>query len=299
MNPEQTEAEIIEPEKRKRSDDYYLQPEPPRRRRWPWFVLGGCVMLCCLCFILPLAVLSIGGVVFSAVIEGSEVTERGSEQLDVSARALTFVIDNEVGDITLETGESGVIAVDYLKRAYGISRSQARSRLDDVTVRLEDAGEGTVRLIIDRPSGGFSLARVDSVDLTITVPANTVFDLDVDGGVGALRIGGEVQVSHVDAQVNVGEIGFSGVFAADLTDSRFKTNVGEIRLVLPRDLFARVEAETNVGDVTVDRALSITDAEDTDEVTGYIWRGTVGVGSGTPPVLEVAVNVGDIRLNAE
>ncbi len=127
-------------------------------------------MLCCLCFILPLAVLSIGGVVFSAVIEGSEVTERGSEQLDVTADALTFVIDNEVGDITLETGDAGVIAVDYLKRAYGISRSQARSRLDDVTVRLEDAGEGAVRLTVDRPSGGFSLARVDSVDLNITRP---------------------------------------------------------------------------------------------------------------------------------
>ncbi|HMM29873.1 MAG: hypothetical protein AAGU78_14300 [Chloroflexota bacterium] len=299
MDAEPIEAEIIEPEKRKRRDDYYLQPEPPRRRRWPWFLLGGCVMLCCLCFILPLAVLSIGGVVFSAVIEGSEVTERGSEQLDVTADALTFVIDNEVGDITLETGDAGVIAVDYLKRAYGISRSQARSRLDDVTVRLEDAGEGAVRLTVDRPSGGFSLARVDSVDLNITVPANTVFDLDVNGGVGAVRIGGEVQASHVDAQVNVGEIGFSGVFTADLADSRFKTNVGEVRLVLPRDLYARVEAETNVGDITVDRALSTSDVENTDEVTGYIWRGTVGAGSGAPPLLELAANVGDIRIDAE
>jgi len=40
MDAEPIEAEIIEPEKRKRRDDYYLQPEPPRRRRWPWFLLG-------------------------------------------------------------------------------------------------------------------------------------------------------------------------------------------------------------------------------------------------------------------
>jgi len=244
-------------------------------------------------------VLSIGGVVFSAVIEGSEVTERGSEQLDVTADALTFVIDNEVGDITLETGDAGVIAVDYLKRAYGNQPqpgAQPPGRRDGPPGRR---GRGGGPPDGGPPSGGFSLARVDSVDLNITVPANTVFDLDVNGGVGAVRIGGEVQASHVDAQVNVGEIGFSGVFTADLADSRFKTNVGEVRLVLPRDLYARVEAETNVGDITVDRALSTSDVENTDEVTGYIWRGTVGAGSGAPPLLELAANVGDIRIDAE
>lgn len=299
MDNDRAESDLVEPEKRKRQDDYYLQPEPPRRRRWPWFVLGGCVVLCCLCFVLPLTVLSIGGVVFSAVIEGSEVTERGSTQLDVSGKTLVFTIDNEVGDVTIETGEASEIAVDYLKRAYGISRSQARSRLDDVTVTLAESAEGAVNLTVDRPSGRFSLARVDSVDLTITVPAGVVFDLDVQGGVGTLRVGSDVQVSHIDAEVNVGDIGFRGAFAADLADSRFRTNVGQITLDVSPDLFAQIDAQTDVGKVTVDQALAVNDVEETRDVPGRKWRGTLGVGTGTPPMIQASINVGDILITVQ
>lgn len=312
MEPERYEAEVIGPETKKKNEEYYLEPEPPRRRRWPWFVLGGCVMLCCLCFVLPLALVSIGGVAFSAVMESSEVTERGSVQIDlnevtesgstqfdVDADALDFTIENEVGDVTIETGADDVIAADFVKRAYGISRNQARNRLDDVTVELQEVGEGAVRLSVNRPSSTFSLARVESVDLIITVPAGTVFDLDVNGGVGAVRIGRDVQVSHVDAQVNVGELVFNGVFAGELSDSRLRTNVGEIRVVVPDDLYARVEAETNVGNFSVDSALASSDVEESDEVTGHQWHGTLGEGSGTPPRFEMSVNVGDIRIEAE
>src|SRR5690606_5187846 len=113
MDPERIEAEVVEPERKRKNEEYYLEPEPPRRRRrWPWFVLGGCVVLCCLCFVVPLAFLSVGGAVFSAVVEGSEVTERGTEQIEVTGDALAFTVQNDVGDVTIETGEEGVIAID-------------------------------------------------------------------------------------------------------------------------------------------------------------------------------------------
>lgn len=300
MDSERYEAEMLEPEPKpkRKNEEYYLEPEPPRRRRWPWFLLGGCVMLCCLCFVLPLSVLSIGGAVFSAVIEGSEVTERGTEQIDVSGDTLAFVVDNEVGDVSIETGESGVITVDFVKRAYGISRGEARSRLDEVTVQLEESGEGEVRLSVDRPGARFSLARVDSVDLTVTVPADMVYDLSVNGDVGALRVASDVQVSHVDAEIDVGDIDFGGTFTEDVTDSRLRTDVGEISVSVPEDVFLRVEANTDVGAIAVDQSVSASDVDRQDDVTNERWRGTFGEGSGTPPLLEITISVGDIRIDA-
>jgi hypothetical protein len=299
MDPEQYEAEPVEPERKRKNEEYYLEPEPPRRRRWPWFVLGGCVVLCCLCFVVPLALLSVGGAVLSAVVEGSEVTERGTEQIDVTGDALTFTIQNDVGDVTIETGNEGEIVVDYVKRAYGISRGEARERLNDVNVRLEETAEGEVSLTVARPSSRFSLVRIDSVDLVISVPPDMVYDLAVNVDVGALRIGNNVQVSHVDAQVDVGSIALHGTLTGDLTDSRLRVDVGEIILDLSQDAYLRVEGFTDVGDITVDSALDVLDVDHQQDVTNERWTGTIGSGEGTAPLMEITTDVGDIRINAQ
>lgn len=300
MDPERIEAEVVEPERKRKNEEYYLEPEPPRRRRrWPWFVLGGCVVLCCLCFVVPLAFLSVGGAVFSAVVEGSEVTERGTEQIEVTGDALAFTVQNDVGDVTIETGEEGVIAIDYVKRAYGISRGEARDRLNDVVVRLEETAEGEVSLTVERPSSRFSLVRIDSVDLVITVPPDTVYDMVANVDVGSLRIGNGVQVSHVDAQVDVGSIALRNTLSDDLTDSRLRVDVGEVTVDLPEGAYLRVEGSTDVGDISVDPALDASGADHQQEVTNERWTGTFGSGEGTAPLLEITIDVGDIRINAQ
>jgi len=299
MDPEQYEAEPVEAARKRKNEEYYLEPEPPRRRRWPWFVLGGCVVLCCLCFVVPLAFLSVGGAVLSAVVEGSEVTERGTEQIDVTGDALVFTIQNDVGDVTIETGNEGEIVVDYVKRAYGIGRGEARERLSDVTVRLEETAEGEVSLTVDRPGSRFSLVRIDSVDLVVSVPPDMVYDLVASVDVGALRIGNDVQVSHVDGQVDVGSIALHGTFSEDLTDSRLRVDVGEVVLDLSEDAYVLVEGFTDVGDIKVDPSLDVSGVDHQQEVTNERWTGTFGSGEGTAPLLEVTIDVGEIRINAQ
>jgi hypothetical protein len=300
MEPERYEAEIFEPEKKKKNEEYYLEPEPPRRRRrWPWFVLGGCAMLCCLCLVVPLVFLSVGGVAFSAMIAGSEVTERGTEQIDVTGDALAFTVQNDVGDVTIETGAEGAIVVDYVKRAYSISRGEARDRLNDVVIRLEETAEGEVSLTVESPSSRFSLVHIDSVDLVISVPPDTVYDLVASVDVGSLRIGNDVQVSHVDAQVDVGSIALHSTLSEDLTDSRLRVDVGEVSLDLPEDAYLRVEGFTDVGDISVDPALDVSGVDHRQEVTNERWTGTFGSGEGTAPLLEITIDVGEIRINAQ
>ncbi len=301
MEPDRPDSEWVEPEKKKKNEEYYLEPEPPRRRRWPWFVLGGCLLVCCACVVLPLVLFGAGSVVVSTVVESSEVTELGTTQLalDPAATDVTFRIENEVGDITIATGAAGEIVVEYRKVARGIGQGQARSYLDDITVRLEERSDGTIALITERPGGAWSLGRASEVDLTISVPEDVVFDLVVNGGVGSLRVERGVRVGHIDAQVNVGDIVFNGALDEGLVDSRMKVDVGALRLYVPGDLYAQIDAETGVGDVTVDSALNTTVREERRDVTSQAWRGTVGSGSGTAPAIELRAGVGDIGIYLE
>jgi len=301
MEPERPDAEWVEPEKKKKNDEYYLEPEPPRRRRWPWFVLGGCLLVCCACLILPLVLFGAGSVVVSTIVESSEVTELSTTQLalEPDATDVTFRIENEVGDITITTGAAGEIAVEYRKVARGISQGQARSYLDDINVRLEERSDGTIALTTERPGGTLSFGRASEVDLTISVPDDVVFDLVVNGGVGALRVERGVRVGQIDAQLNVGDIVFNGALDESLSDSRMKVDVGALRLYVPGDLYAQIDAETGVGNVTMDATLDTTVREERRDATRQAWRGTVGSGSGTAPVIELRTSVGDIGIYAE
>lgn len=205
---------------------------------------------------------------FSAVIEGSEVTEAGTAQLDVSGDTLEFTIDNEVGEVTIEPGADGEITVDFVKCAYGISREQARNRLDDVTVDLRETSERAVNLTVDCPGDGFSLARVDSVDLTLTVPRtmdlivrNGVGDIDardlrapdrlhVSGGVG------NITLTNIDAgpdtviKSDVGDVRFEGALA-DVGSAKITTDVGKVIVRLPENAGAELDACASVGSIAM------------------------------------------------
>ena len=70
-----------------------------------------------------------------------------------------------------------------------------------------------------------------------------------------------------------------------------------MELTLPADMWADVQAQTDIGTVTVS-GFDTMNGSGSDDVTGDEWTGNLGSGRGNAPSLSAQVNIGDVMLKA-
>lgn len=177
-----------------------------------------------------------------------------------------IVVRNRAGNITIERGGAGQVAVRVTKRAYGRLFSQATEYdLARLVVNVTQQGS-QIRIETDqREMSGF--LKNCQVDIAITAPAETNLELRMNAGnVDVRDITGFIECTvnagnfdafgvtlsgHSHFTVNAGNLTLEGAVAPGAALDA-EVNAGNLRLRLPHDTPAYLEARADVGSIDVD-----------------------------------------------
>lgn len=263
-------------------------------------LLGGA----CLCAFVITGIVGTG----FATVGQTGVTETMATELPVETPA-TLTVNNQVGDITVQSGDTDVIQVQATKEASAFLGTWADDLLQDIEVRTESAGS-SARIVVDAPTE-LRLGST-SVALTVTVPeqtsldiVNNVGDVRISGTEGDLRLRsnvGEITLRDVtihedyDVGADVGDIRFSGRLPEQQGQVLLQTNVGEVIVAVPEDSSFALDAETDVGDITT--SFEVQDRQPTDgNPPGEVLMGFVNTeANGVQLILRT--DTGDIEIQA-
>jgi DUF4097 and DUF4098 domain-containing protein YvlB len=260
------------------------------KNRNVWIILAVIVVVVCCCA----ALVAAAGIVITTAGVGWFTTQPSgwfagqppdwpgatslqSERIEESfaaGDAPSLKIDSFAGNVTVQTGQSGVIGVAATKRA----RSQGD--LDRIEVQVSELDGGLV-IKTENPSRLMDVA----VDLEITAPAGARLDahtgagnVDIDGitgeidahsGAGNLDVRGSAGTARLDT--GAGNVGYQGTPQGDC---RFETGAGNITLALPADPNVQVDLTTGMGNIDVDFPVDGTATR--QEVRGIIGSGAQG-----------------------
>jgi len=242
------------------------------KNRNVWIILAVIVVVLCCCV---LAVAATGAWFTTQSLDWTGATRlQRSEEAFAVGETPSLAIDNFAGNVTVRSGESGLIQVVATKNA------RRESDLARIEVQMSEQ-DGGLLIKTKKPSSLNSA----SVDLEITAPAGTA--LDANNGAGNVEIG---DISgKIDAHTGAGDIDVRGAAATTRLDTgagslryqgmpqgecRFETGAGDITIALPTDLNVRVDLETGTGDIDVD---FVVDGEvSRREVQGVIGSGAEG-----------------------
>jgi DUF4097 and DUF4098 domain-containing protein YvlB len=240
------------------------------RNRTIWIVVAIIVVVLCCC-VLAVAVATVGLGWFTVAPFGagglSGVTTERSEQTFQVGSAPQLTVDNFAGSITVRTGAAGQIQVIAVKRAPG------GAGLNSIQVEMSQQ-DGGVLIRTSKPT----ILSNQSVQLEISAPADAQLDLHsgagsidvrgftndikVDSGAGSLTI--QDVTGTLDAHTGAGSIdvqGATGLVSLDTGTGSidyngspqgscsFQTGTGSIQLILPADLSAAVDLNTNIGNI--------------------------------------------------
>ena len=265
----------------------------PNRNRNIWIIVIAVVVALLLCCLL------IGGIVVLAGrlgiialrdvgITPAMVSEQTEQVFDVEPGA-TLEVDNFAGNIRVSTGATGQMQVIVTRRAAGTAE------LDRVQVSINDAANG-LQIRTTQPPG---VTRSWSVEFDITVPPDTVRDLDtgagniivddVEGEIAGRTGAGNVTVRGATAAVTLrtgaGNIDYQGDPSGINT---FDSGAGNITLRLPAGADVELDLDTSVGNIELGGF----------EVDGDVSRTRVTgvIGTGEDAVIEAGASVGNVVL---
>lgn len=234
---------------------------------------------------------------------GGQLVLGDAESLETSERSVTpagrtLVIEGFNGTVDIGVSDGPTALLRFTRRARGSDQATAADVLAGVTV-TETVEDGRVRFVLSSQAPALA-----AVDVRGTIPRGTYLDLVLASGTiavrgvdGPLRIrldNGTVQVTGAAAPVDVQAQNAT----LDVSVSRLTSGVtvaagnGTIALGLPLSASATVDAQTQLGTVTV-RDLALRDRRlDTSEMRARL---TGMLGAGTHRVALSTLN-GDVVL---
>lgn len=281
--------------------DEYTVPKQ-RGRRWPFIIVAGCVLLCCMCWLTCCGLLAAAGGSVAWLLD-NEVSAKSTltSPIEADDTVITLTVDNPTGRVRVREGRADEVKVEYIKKAFGFTTDQAQSGLDDMSVVLTN-GDGADQFVVTMEKDDSFLHSLDHVDMTVYVPRNV--HLVITTNTGAIEVE-DVRVHSMDLKANTGAITFEGSFGPD--DSalfNLKTNTGIVTVRLPVDAYVRLDAQTNVGGVEVSpdfQAMRV-EREDIDG-PDQAWLGVLGEAAsedeGAGPKLILRSNTGGVVVQVK
>jgi hypothetical protein len=273
----------------------------PRSRSslWPLYVAIGCVGMCCLCCVLPWCILGATGVGVAAVLSNSEATETDTQRFTVDPDyPVQLTVDNTVGAIRVQRGNTAdEVTVTYTKKAYGLTKSRADKELDKVTVDIQQPDDDTIMVTVNSDRSKDSLWNLaNKVEITVTVPEDV--SLALTNNMGDITIN-DVHARALDIQSNTGSIIYEGSLGSDPAATfNIETNTGEITVILPADVNVSLDADSDVGNITVSDAFDhMADVNEVRTGVGETWTGTLGESAESVPTLRLHTNTGSINVH--
>lgn len=223
-----------------------------------------------------------------------------SENLTATLTDIALIdVSTNVGRIELIPGDVAEIQIAAEIKVKAGSEEKAQELGEGVRIEAEPSGRTLVVKAV-KPSG-FGRNQLE-VDFTITAPASLAIKAAVN--VGDIRITdftGRVEAcsdvgkilctglrGDADLHTNVGDV--RAEYASDAPAAisiNASANVGDVELAGPKDISAKIAAETNVGDISSDRPLTIRGSLQKS------IRASLGNGDGR---INLKTNVGSIRI---
>ncbi len=223
-----------------------------------------------------------------------------SEALTAPLTDITSLdVSTNVGKIELRAGDVAEVQIAAEIRVKARSEEKAQELAEEVRIEVEPSGRTLVIKAV-KPSG-FGRNQLE-VNFTITAPAAMAIAAatnvgDIHVADFARRIEARCDVGKiactglrgdVDLHTNVGDV--RAEYASDAPAAisvNASANVGDVELTGPKDISAKIAAETNVGDISSDRPLTI---------RGSLQKSihaSLGAGEGR---INLETNVGSIRI---
>ena len=190
---------------------------------------------------------------------------------DVNAAGVTGNLDFDVSAAPVQTsGTRGNLRVDT-----GSGHVQVADAQGDVIV---DTGSGAVQLQGIRGED----VRVDTGSGAVTGSGITSRSVMVDTGSGRIELSA---VSARDLTLDTGSGGIDLELTGDVDRLRIDTGSGSVRLVVPQDLGAAINADTGSGGISFDIPITVTQRE-RDTLVGRIGdgRGSIEIDTGSGSV---------------
>jgi DUF4097 and DUF4098 domain-containing protein YvlB len=210
--------------------------------------------------IVVLAVAALGGCVDGAF--GPTARESIDQSRPMSPTG-ELSLENTNGSVHVATWDEPRVRIEAVKKA------ATRQGLDELEVAIEGEGD-RVAIRTRQPHRGFSWHRAAGVEYTLTVPRgarvsvrNVNGQIEIDGVAGRVRattVNGTVEASHLGSEVEAATTNGSVEVTMDRVDAsgrnQLRTTNGAVRLVLPRNVGALIEAHTVNGAVSCDFELA-------------------------------------------
>lgn len=177
-----------------------------------------------------------------------------------------IVVRNRAGGIRFQAGAAGQVHVIVMKRARGgvLGGDASEADLAQIEVRVSQNGD-TVRIETEMDRG-IGLGKQYIVDVEVTTPVSADLDLHLNAGNAEVRgisgtIAGVVNAGDFDVAdgmlagrssltVNAGNLTLEAAIAQGAALDAV-VNAGTMRLLLPRDTPAYLDARTDVGSIDV------------------------------------------------
>lgn len=212
----------------------------------------------------------------------------------------TLVFDGFEGRIELSGVPDSTAALTFFRQARGRTEQRAQDLLEDVTIS-ESGGDQTYRyqMRTDAPerTSVYVRGRVPEGTPLRLQMANGPVALDgmrgpvrVQTASGAVTVVGARRAVEVDVRNGDVTVGLRAVPPGETV--HLATANGDVRVVMPADVSARVDARTEAGRINVE-GLSFTDRQLDPRGAGARFRGTLGSGRGT---IEIRTQNGSVQL---
>ncbi|GEM_PF-1110937 len=220
---------------------------------------------------------------------------------------VTLDVTAPVGTLSVQPGPDGQVRIEGTKRGHGASIEEADRRLKEIEVRVDQAGD-KIWVRVSGPFVGDAGSRTSQLDLTITVPRQTTLaaglgvgrlqitgitgDVTVDAEVGEVILADVTPVQKLRVATRVAGVDFSAALAPNAR-YEFTTDVGKISLRLPEASAFRLDARSDIGDVSV--AFPVVGRSSREALVGKEVRGEVGQNPTTDLYLRSRVGAITIR----
>ncbi len=236
-----------------------------------------------------------GGRFLLGGVEAEDVVERA-----ISPEGRALEIKNENGHVTVRGTDGDVARFFFQKYASGADLAESRLNLD--RIKIEERGSETTYFYTVKEAGR---AKRAGVDVVAEIPAQTPVSLiltnsevlvqSVRGPLSIENKNGSITIlssqDEVTARTENGHMHMS-ISEAMNKPVLLETKNGSIEVFMPRGMNMRVEAETDMGEISAE-GLYFKDAEFVETSVGARYRGTLGAGSG---VLRLKTRTGNIYV---
>lgn len=200
-------------------------------------------------------------------------------QLDLKVEpGKPFIVRNSVGNITLRPSKDGTCEAKAVIRAEADTAAEAQKKVQEISMNVESSKEKFYLKPVKPDDNQWSELNVD---LIITIPSDVQPDIKTDmGSIELLNL--ERQIKAVTDMGSIKAVNTTG-------NLELTTRMGSIDFAAPKDLSARLLADTKMGSIKSELPLDI----DQSDMFKKKAEGTIGTGQAN---IRLHTDMGSVRL---